>query len=51
MLVHHFGEVLHEPARIWWCVTGVGVATTVLLWIYDKAFRTPSPSPTQSLTL
>ena len=43
-LVHHFGEVTHQPARIWWVVTGVGAATTVLLWIYDKAFRT-SGSP------
>jgi dipeptide/tripeptide permease len=51
MLVHHFGEVLHQPTRIWWCVTAVGVATTALLWIYDKAFRTPSPASTQSLTL
>jgi POT family proton-dependent oligopeptide transporter len=39
-LVHHFGEVTHQPARMWWVVTGVGVATTVLLWIYDRAFRT-----------
>jgi proton-dependent oligopeptide transporter, POT family len=46
-LMHHFGEVLHQPERIWWCVTGVGVATTVLLWIYDKAFRTPSTASTQ----
>jgi dipeptide/tripeptide permease len=36
MLVHHFGEVQHRPERIWWAVTGVGVATTVLLWVYDK---------------
>src|SRR5258708_40235511 len=35
-LMHHFGEVQHEPQRIWWAVTGVGVATTALLWIYDK---------------
>jgi len=40
MLVHHFGEVTHQPARIWWSVTAVGLATAVLLWIYDKAFRT-----------
>lgn len=46
-LVHHFGEVLHQPERIWWCVTAVGVATTALLWIYDKAFRTPSSASTQ----
>ena len=35
-LMHHYGEVLHQPERVWWIVAGVGVATTVLLWIYDK---------------
>ncbi len=35
-LSHHFGEVTHQPARMWWAVTGVGVATAVLLWIYDR---------------
>ena len=35
-LVHHFGEVTHQPARIWWSVTAVGMATATLLWIYDK---------------
>jgi proton-dependent oligopeptide transporter, POT family len=34
-LMHHFGEVTHQPERIWWVVSGVGVATTLLLWIYD----------------
>jgi dipeptide/tripeptide permease len=37
MLIHHFGEVRHQPERIWWPVIGVGVATAVLLWVYDKA--------------
>lgn len=36
LLIHHFGEVAHQPARIWWAVTAVGVATGALLWIYDK---------------
>jgi POT family proton-dependent oligopeptide transporter len=35
-LVHHFGEIQHRPERIWWAVTGVGVATAGLLWIYDR---------------
>jgi len=35
-LVHHFGEVAHQPARIWWSITAVGVATAVVLWIYDR---------------
>jgi len=42
-LIHHFGEVTHQPQRIWWAVSGVGVLTTLLLWIYDKAFA-PSAS-------
>ena len=41
-LMHHYGEVLHQPERVWWIVTGVGVATTVLLWIYDKTIRPAS---------
>ena len=35
-LIHHFGEVTHQPERIWWAVTAVGVATAALLWIYDR---------------
>ncbi len=38
-LIHHFGEVTHQPAGIWWAVTGVGVATAALLWIYDKTLK------------
>jgi dipeptide/tripeptide permease len=35
VLLHHFGEVQHQPQRIWWVVSGVGVATALLLWIYN----------------
>lgn len=35
-LYSHYGEVLKQPAMIWWCVTGIGVATALLLFIYDK---------------
>jgi proton-dependent oligopeptide transporter, POT family len=38
-LLHHFGEVLHQPERIWWTVTAVGVATTALSWVDDRYFR------------
>jgi MFS family permease len=41
-LIHQFGEVAHQPARIWWAVTAVGVLTAALLWIYDKSLRTAS---------
>jgi len=38
-LLHHFGEVTHQPAHMWWVVTGVGVATAAMLWVYDRFFR------------
>ncbi|HZQ25711.1 MAG TPA: MFS transporter [Terriglobales bacterium] len=44
LLVHHYGEVAHSPALIWWSVVGVGVTTAALLWIYDKTLRT-APEP------
>ena len=38
-LMHHFGEIEHQPTMIWWIVTGVGVGTAALLWIYDRYAR------------
>lgn len=43
-LIHYFGEVKHQPAGIWLTVVGVGLATTLLLWIYDKMVM-PSSAP------
>jgi proton-dependent oligopeptide transporter, POT family len=42
MLIHHFGEVAHQPSRTWWAVTAVGIVTAALLWIYDKRVGTAS---------
>lgn len=56
-LLHHFGEVTHQPNRIWWSVTAVGVATAALLWVYDKKLGTvnvastkAAPTPTHAQT-
>jgi proton-dependent oligopeptide transporter, POT family len=38
-LMHHFGEEMHRPEMVWWSVVAVGVATTALLWIYDRFVR------------
>ena len=45
LLVHHFGEVQHQPQRIWWSVTAIGLVTAVLLWIYDRVVRTEEQVP------
>jgi dipeptide/tripeptide permease len=42
-LIHHYGEVTHQPTRIWWAVTAVGLLTTLLLWIYDKTLKPVTP--------
>jgi proton-dependent oligopeptide transporter, POT family len=44
-LLHHFGEVAHQPRRMWYVVTGVGLVTAGLLWIYDKTLGTASRTP------
>jgi len=41
-LIHHFGEARHQPTQMWWVVTGVGVGTAGLLWIYDRFVRVAS---------
>ena len=38
-LYNYFGLERNQPAMIWWSVTGIGVTTALLLWIYDKTLR------------
>ena len=38
-LMRHYGEEMHQPQMVWWWVIGVGIATTLLLWIYDRVVR------------
>ena len=38
-LMRHYGEELHRPEMVWWWVIAVGIATTILLWIYDRVVR------------
>jgi dipeptide/tripeptide permease len=44
-LVHRFGEVAHRPELIWWSITGVGLVTAALLWVYDRTIRVESAAP------
>jgi POT family proton-dependent oligopeptide transporter len=38
-LIHHFGEVLHEPQQMWWVIAAIGVVTAALTWLYDKVLQ------------
>ena len=38
-MMHHFGEVQHQPSRAWWAISAVGFLTAILLIIYDRVVR------------
>jgi proton-dependent oligopeptide transporter, POT family len=38
-LMNHFGETLHRPNQLWYVIAGIGVLTTLLMWIYDKLVK------------
>ena len=44
-LMHHYGEVKHEPAGMWWVIVAVGVVTAVLLLVYDRLFWSRQSRP------
>ena len=44
-LIHRYGEVAHQPEKIWWAVTGVGVLTTVLMVLYDLLLKPSANAP------
>jgi proton-dependent oligopeptide transporter, POT family len=46
VLLHHFGEVRRQPQRIWWVVTGIGVLTALLLYVYDRIVKPGSVAAT-----
>ncbi len=39
LLLHRFGEVQHRPQLFLWALTAIGMATTLLLWIYDRVVK------------
>ena len=42
-LMHYYGEVAQHPAQVWWAVTGIGIATTLLMWLYHFMVKTDLP--------
>jgi proton-dependent oligopeptide transporter, POT family len=43
-LMHYYGEVAQRPEHVWWAITGIGVATTLLMWIYHLVVKTELPA-------
>ncbi|HJY86194.1 MAG TPA: MFS transporter [Candidatus Acidoferrales bacterium] len=38
-LVHRYGEELHRPRQMWWVLAAIGFATTLLMWVYNRAVQ------------
>jgi POT family proton-dependent oligopeptide transporter len=38
-IMHHFGEVTGQPRLAWCVISGIGLVTTLLLWIYDRTVK------------
>ena len=45
-MMHHFGEVTHQPTHAWWAISSVGLLTAFLLLIYDRVVKPVSVAPT-----
>jgi POT family proton-dependent oligopeptide transporter len=43
-LMHYYGEVVERPAQVWWALTGIGVGTTLLMWLYHLLVKTDMPA-------
>lgn len=41
-LVHYYGEVVGAPQRMWWVIAGIGIASTILMLLYDKIVKPAS---------
>jgi dipeptide/tripeptide permease len=44
-VIHYFGEVQKKPSWIWWSFAAMGIATSLLLWIYDRVVRPGAAAP------
>lgn len=47
-LMHHFGEVRHQPTGMLWTIIGVGLLTAALLWAYDRLLPAGSDEQTKA---
>jgi POT family proton-dependent oligopeptide transporter len=46
-LLHHYGEVLHKPQQMWWWITGIGIVSTILMYLYDVIFKPGTAAPSK----
>lgn len=50
-LYKHYAQTAHKPHEFWWIISGIGLVSAVLLWIYDAVVRpgaAAAPAPSES---
>jgi POT family proton-dependent oligopeptide transporter len=40
-LVHYYGDVIHQPQRMWWIISAIGLTTAFLMAAYDRLLAPP----------
>jgi hypothetical protein len=43
--MHHFDELQGQPKKFWWATTAVGLATALVLFVYDRVVRPTEAKP------
>jgi POT family proton-dependent oligopeptide transporter len=44
-LMNYYGEVVKQPSHVWWAISGIGISSAALMWVYDLAIgRGAEPS-------
>ena len=38
-LLHHYGDIAHHPAKMWWWIAGIGIVAAILLQLYDAVLK------------
>ncbi len=38
-LLHHYGEVVQRPQQMWWWISGIGIVTTLLMYVYNLVLQ------------
>jgi dipeptide/tripeptide permease len=46
-MVHYFGAVRHQSQRVWWAISAIGFAATLLMWIYNRVVK-PGEAPSSA---
>ena len=38
-LVEYFGRAGRQPQQMFWVIAGIGLLSTLLMWVYDRVYK------------